>query len=198
VDPYTITAWLTLPSNKIIKADVIQRLRGVAQHYVDLTVESDAPAIQSLVSECMTADEFTCFVTTVGGLGIAPYVMIVHCLGPYTAGFGTTGQFQGKTFGFLRECVGAQLPPLVKEPTNKLGGGTASLTSVAVPTPAKVHAHYANQEANTLMTAPAAPTKKSVLKLLFMPNNWAPYFMAAQTPYKALCMWQTLMATMSV
>ena len=111
VDPYTITAWLTLPSNKIIKADVIQRLRGVAQHYVDLTVESDAPAIQSLVSECMTADEFTCFVTTVGGLGIAPYVMIVHCLGPYTAGFGTTGQFQGKTFGFLRECVGAQLPP---------------------------------------------------------------------------------------
>ena len=48
------------------------------------------------------------------------------------------------------------------------------------------------------MTAPAVPTEKSFLKLLFMPNHWAPYFMAAQTPYQAFCTWQTLMATMSV
>ena len=31
-----------------------------------------------------------------------------------------------------------------------------------------------------------------------MPNHWAPYFMAAQTPYQAFCMWQTCMATMSI
>ena len=38
----------------------------------------------------------------------------------------------------------------------------------------------------------------SFSKLLFMPNHWAPYFMAAQTPYQAFCTWQTLVATMSV
>jgi hypothetical protein len=45
---------------------------------------------------------------------------------------------------------------------------------------------------------PAGPTEKSFPKLLFMPNNWAPYFMAAQTPYQAFCKWQTLLAAMSV
>ena len=88
-------------------------------------------------------------------------------------------------------------PPLIKEPTDGLGE-TVSLTNVAVPTPAEVHAHYGNQEANTLMTTPAVPTEKSFPKLLFMPNHWAPYFMAAQTPYQAFCTWQTLLATMSV
>ena len=29
----------------------------------------------------------------------------------------------------------------------------------------------------------AAPTEKSFPKLLFMPNHWAPYFLATQTPY---------------
>ena len=62
---------------------------------------------------------------------------------------------------------------------------------MAVPTPAKVQAHYGNQEANTLMTALAVPTKKSFPKLLFMPDHWAPYFMAAQMPYQAFCTWQT-------
>ena len=71
-----------------------------------------------------------------------------------------------------------------------------SLTNVAVLTPAEVHAHYGNQEANTLMTTPAVPTEKSFPKLLFMPNHWAPYFMAAQTPYQVFCTWQTLLATM--
>ena len=73
-----------------------------------------------------------------------------------------------------------------------------SLTDVAVPTPAEAHAHYGSQEANTLMPTPAVPTKKSFPKLLFMPNHWAPYCMAAQTPYQAFSTWQTLLATMSV
>ena len=60
---------------------------------------------------------------------------------------------------------------------------------MVVPTPAEVHAHYANQEANILINAPAAPTEKSFQKLLFMPNRWArPYVLAAQTPYQAFCM----------
>jgi hypothetical protein len=185
-DPDTLTGWLTLPANKLTEADAIQRLCGVAQRYEDLSNDPDAAAIQSLVSECMTgADELTCFVTMVGSPDIAPYVVLVHCLNPYTAGFGTTSQFQGKTFCFLEECVGIQ-PPLVKEPADGLGG-TVSFTNVAVPTPAEVHAHYGNQEANTLMTTPAVPTEKSFPKLLFMPNHWAPYFMAAQTPYQAFC-----------
>ena len=196
-DPATITSWLPLPANKLTEADAIQRLRGVAQRYEDLPIDPDAAAVQSLVSECMTgADELTCFVTMVGGPGIAPYVVLVHCLSPYTAGFGTTSQFQGKTFGFLRECVGTQLP-LVKEPADGLGG-TVSLTNVAVPTTAEVHAHYATPDANPLMPTPTVPTEKAFPKLLFMPNHWAPYFMAAQTPYQAFCTWQTLMATMSV
>ena len=58
--------------------------------------------------------------------------------------------------------------------------------------------NYVNHEADTLMTAPAAPTEKSFPKLLFTPNRWAPYFLAAQTPYQAFCMWEALMATMSV
>jgi hypothetical protein len=111
-DPDTITGWLTLPANKLTEADAIQRLRGVPQRYENLPIDPDAAAIQSLVSECMTgADELTCFVTMVGGPIIAPYVVLVHCLSPYTAGFGTTSQFQGKTFGFLGECVGTQPPP---------------------------------------------------------------------------------------
>jgi hypothetical protein len=57
------------------------------------------------------ADELTCFVTTVGGPDIAPSVMLINCLSPYTAGFGTTSQFQGKTCGFLGECGETQLPP---------------------------------------------------------------------------------------
>jgi hypothetical protein len=73
-----------------------------------------------------------------------------------------------------------------------------SLTNGAVPTPAEVHAHYRNQEANTLMTARAVSTEKSFPKLQFMPNHWAPYFMAAQMSHQAFCTWQTLMATMSV
>ena len=120
-DPDTITGWLTLPANNLTEADAIQRLRGVAQRYQDLPDDPDAAAIQSLVSECMTgADELTCFVTTVGGPGIAPYVVLVHCLSPYTAGFGTTSQFQSKTFGFLGECVGTQLPSSFKsQPTKR-------------------------------------------------------------------------------
>jgi hypothetical protein len=145
----------------------------------------------------MTADELTCFVTMVTSTSLAPYVMIMQYLGPYTTGFGTTSQFQGKTFSFLGECIGAQLPPLIKELTNGLSG-PIRLTSVAsVPTPDEMHAHYVNQDANTLMNALAANTEKSFLKLLFMPNRCAPYFLAAQTPYKAFCMWQSLVATMS-
>ena len=107
-DPDMLTSWLTHQTNQITKADAIQRLHGVSQRYDDLAAETDATAIQGLLSECMTADELTCFVMTVTGTGLAPYVVIVHCLGPYATGFGT--------FGFLGECVGAQLPPLVKEP----------------------------------------------------------------------------------
>jgi hypothetical protein len=66
----TITGWLALPANKLTEADAIQRLRGVAQRYDDLAAEPDAPAIQGLVLECITADELSCFVTTVGGPGI--------------------------------------------------------------------------------------------------------------------------------
>ena len=62
-----------------------------------------------------------------------------------------------------------------------------SLTDVAVPTHAAVHAHYANPDANALMPTPTVPSEKSFPKLLFMPNHWAPYFMAAQTPYQAFC-----------
>ena len=63
---------LPLPANKLREADAIQRRCGIAQCYDDLAVEPDDPAIQGLVSECMTADELTCFVMTVGGPGIAP------------------------------------------------------------------------------------------------------------------------------
>jgi hypothetical protein len=72
-----------------------------------------------------------------------------------------------------------------------------SLTNVAVPTPAEVHAHYGTPDVNPLMPTLTVSTEKSSPKLLFMPNHWAPYFMAAQTPYQAFCTWQTLLATMS-
>jgi hypothetical protein len=184
-----LTGWLTHPTNQITEEDAIQRLRGVlSQCYNDLAAEPDATAIQGLSSECMTADELTCFVTMKTGTGFAPYVVILHCLSPYITGFGTTSQFQGKTFGFLGECVGAQLPPLIKEPPDGLSGPVRLTTSMVVPIPDKVHAHYANQDANTLMNAPTATTEKSFPKLLFMSNHSAPYFLAAQMPYKAFCM----------
>lgn len=50
---------------------------------------------------------------------------------------------------------------------------------MVVPTPAELHTHFANQDANTLMNAPAANTEKAFPKLLFIPNRWAPYFVLA-------------------
>jgi hypothetical protein len=198
-DPDTITGWLTLPANKLTEVDATQRLRGVVQCYDDLAAKPDAPAIQGLVSECMTADELTCFVTTVGGPGIAPYVVLVHCLSPYTAGFDTTSQFQGKTFGFLGEGVGAQLPP-PRQGATQWSRGNREPHQCGHPGPRRGARPLWEPRGEHPNDRPGSPhLEKLFPKLLFMPNRWAPYFMAAQTPYyQAFCMWQTLVATMSV
>ena len=161
-DPDMLTSWLTHQTNQITEADAIQRLCRVSQRYNDLAAEPDTTviqAIQGLLSECMTADKVTCFVPTVTGTGLAPYVMIMHCLGPYTTGYGTTSQPISREnirlpWG-MRWCPAL---PFVTEPTDGLNG-PVRLTSMVVPTPDEVHAHYVNQDANTLMNAPAATTK---------------------------------------
>ena len=96
-DPDMLTSWLTHQTNQITKADAIQRLHGVSQRYDDLAAETDATAIQGLLSECMTADELTCFVMTVTGTGLAPYVVIVH----YTENGKRYNRLQKDTIGHI-------------------------------------------------------------------------------------------------
>jgi hypothetical protein len=126
---------------------------------------------------------------------------VAHTIARYSAGFGGSNAFHGRTLTLLGETVGAQLPLLVRfldDPNEDLAHALA-MEDVTVPSDDQVEAYFATAVALNLMTGTTVHqggTQMNISNFCPIPIAWAPYFLDFKTPYEALTMGKALLATL--
>ena len=200
-DPGTFTGWLLQDTATLTENDVVESIVGALQKHTLPAADAAGydEALQSLMDGAISSDDINCFVE-VSSSAQGAEIGIVSSLARYSAGFGVASIHNGCVFGLRGEVVDAvQLPPLVQVP-RVADGGIASLFSprpCVVPSAAQITAHYANPIMGRLMAPPENALPAHYSSLLFVPKEWAPYFLRGQSPSEAYGTATTLVASLS-
>jgi hypothetical protein len=127
-------------------------------------------------------------------------VCLIHSLGRHCSGLGKQTAAHNRFYGLLGEKVGDQLPPLVMAPSTGLVPWL-KVQDKSRPTREDV-AGLENGATKTIL-APIGDLDDeqderpsvSVQNLCYVPKAWAAHFLAPMTPFKALGVFRSLMAS---
>ena len=200
-DQGTLTKWLVDDTAGATPEEVLAVLAATNAKFAQVAAlaEAQAEAATSLVKELaedvLAAEPLEVFLTVTVPEGGKAMVVTVARLARYRPEIGQVSGWTGKVFGFLGEVEEGQLPPLMKMPDAMSLRQAMEPLEMTVPTWAEWNTHYgvgparvpiAGEELLMSVEEHDAGRIVKVPRLQYVPRAWAPYFLAAMTPEKAM------------
>jgi hypothetical protein len=205
-DPGTITGWLLDATSAETSGTISRGLERGFNRLVDsipaVVNPGYAAAMRTVAGEIINSDTLVTYLTATNISNNVVRVTTVHSISKYSAGSGGSNALHGQTLALLGETVGTQLPMLVRfnpDPREDLLQGL-TMEAVTIPSDALVDTYFASPVAENIMPQPTVAKGSVAMNLSsFCPIHtaWAPYFLDFKTPFEALQMGRTLVATMT-
>jgi hypothetical protein len=205
-DPGTITGWLLDATLTETPGTISRGLERGFNWLVDsIPVVANpgyAATMRTMAGEIINSDTLVTYLTATNISNNVVRVTTVHSISKYSGGFGGSNTLHGQTLALLGETVGTQLPMLVRfnpDPREDLLHGL-TMEAVTIPSDALVDTYCASPVAENIMPQPTVAQGSVAMNLSSfcpIPTAWAPYFLDFKTPFEALQMGRTLVATMT-
>lgn len=211
-DAGTLTKWLVDDTAGASPDTVLMVLSATNAKYDEAAVkiaagQADAAAslLKELAEDVLAAEPLEMFLTATVPDGGKTMVVTVARLARYRPELGQVSNWTGQVFGFLGEVEDGQLPPLMKLPDALSLRQAIEPHAISVPSWQEWDAHYGVGPGrvqvageDVLMTVeaadPAVGRVVDVPRIQYLPRAWAPYFLEAMTPEKAMRLVRTLIA----
>ena len=209
-DPGTLTKWLVDDTAGANPDEVLTVLAATNAKYDEVAAkiaagQADAAAslLKELAEDVLAADPLEVFLTATVPEGGKTMVVTVARMARYRPELGQVSGWKGQVFGFLGEVEEGQLPPLMKLPDALSLRQAIEPHPISVPTWQEWDVHYGvgpdrvqvvGEEVLVSVEAAGAGRTVDVPRLQYLPRAWAPYFLEAMTPEKAMRLTRTLIS----
>ena len=161
---------------------------GQYEDIANLDAAETAEFYSNLSHDILSSHEFNGFLAVIQEDDQAK-VVVLHTLRRYAVGIGASAQFSGRTFGFLGDCRGDQMPQLVILPENTGLTSILTVASFMIPSEESIAAFIANPLRSGLVPGPTANAANAELAdlstLVFCPRLWAAHFMVPVPLFQA-------------
>ena len=212
-DQGTLTKWLvdntagaSPDQSLVILAATNTKYAEAAAKIADGQVDAATSLVKELAKDILAAEPLEVFLTVTTPEGGKSMVVTVARLARYRAELGQVSAWTGQVFGFLGEVEEGQLPPLMRLPDAVSLRQAIEPHSITIPTGPEWTAHYggapdripiAGEELLMGVDTAEAGRIVDVPRLQYLPRAWAPYFLSAMTPEKAMRLTRTLISVLT-